>query len=505
MQSRQPLQRGNLQERTGALQGMMGKNSVGAQWGKISLRELGSALGGRQISGSPDTIIGGLSTDTRSITPGQMFLALRGENYDGHNFLKEAVNAGAAGIIVEAENNRYQELSVNNMPIITVSSTLEALGDLASWWREQWGKRVIAITGSNGKTTTKEMAASILSLKEHTMRSPGNFNNLVGLPLTILSLKQEHRTAVLEMGMNRVGEIARLTQIAKPDIGLITNVARAHLEGLGDLQGVAEAKGELLAEMSEDSTAILNGDDEKTMGLASKFRGPVITFGLGKINRVRAVDIRRVGDHAQAFTVCINDKNVPVTINLPGIHNVFNALGGAAIASCMSVQRELISRGLEEFQGANGRFQVIPLSGDIIIIDDTYNSNPSSLMAALQALKDVKSSGLVIGLGEMLELGKESSKHHVDAGDLVARMGVRYLVVLGEHGREMIEGARKAGMDRKQIHLAATLTEMTDALKGNIRDGDTVLLKGSRRMALDKVVAALEKHFGLHRGKKHAL
>lgn len=468
-----------------------------AKWGEITVREVVSATGGRQVSGSPDEFIGGLSTDSRRMIPGHIFLALKGERYNGHNFLDKAINAGAAGVIVESGAVIPKEISTNGLAVITVSSTLKALGDLALWWRKQWGARVIAITGSNGKSTTKEMVASILSLKANTMKSPGNFNNLIGLPLAILSLEEDHRMAVLEMGMNRRGEIARLTRIAEPDIGLITNVAKAHLEGLGDLNGVIRAKGELLREISKESTVILNGDDELTSGLASTFSGPITTFGFGKMNQIRAGEIEKSGDGTQTFNIYIEDERVNVKINLPGIHNVFNALGGAAIAFCLSIPKELIAQGLGNFKALKGRFQIIGLNGGIQIVDDTYNANPSSLMAAFQAIKDLKGQGLIVGLGEMLELGKEASKYHFDAGQLIADMGARYLVVLGEHGRQIIEGAYKRGMSIEKTHLATTHTEMIDAIKKQAREGDIVFLKGSRKMELDKVVEAIKNEIGV--------
>jgi len=475
---------------------------MGARWGEIAVKQVASVLGGRQISGSPDKLMRGLSTDSRRMVPGHMFLAIRGERYDGHNFLADAVDAGAAGVMVESATTIPKEFRNNKLVVITVSSTIKALGDLAMWWRRQWGGRVIAITGSNGKSTTKEMAASILSLKANTLKSPGNFNNLIGLPLTVLSLEEDHEMAVLEMGMNRAGEIARLTQIAEPDIGLITNVARAHLEGLGDLQGVVKAKGELLREMGKESTAILNGDDESTVRLASTFQGPVVTFGLGKMNQVRAANIKKLGDSIQAFTIYMNNERIRVRINLPGIHNVFNALGGAAIALCSSASKELIAQGLEDFRPLKGRFHIMDLKGGIQIIDDTYNSNPSSLSAALQIIKEllVEKQGLVVGLGEMMELGKETSKYHFEAGQLMAVMGVRYLVVLGEHGRQVIEGACKGGMDITQTHLATTHTDMIQAIKANVREGDIVFLKGSRKVALEKVVEVIKGYFGVSKG-----
>ena len=472
------------------------------KWGEITAQEIATLTGGRQISGSPDVALGGLSTDSRTIAPGHIFLALKGERYDGHHFLADVVNAGGAGVIVELGTSIPQDFATKGLVVITVGSTLEALGDLAMWWRKQWGGKLIAITGSNGKTTTKEMAASILSLTANTKKSPGNFNNLIGLPLTILSLEKEHRLAVLEMGMNRPGEIARLTQIAHPDIGLITNVARAHLEGLGDLQGVVKAKGELLEVMSEDSTAILNGDGELYDQMAPAFGGEIITFGLGNANQIRAGNIKALGSRDQAFDIYLNNERVPVKIRLPGIHNVCNAVGGAAIAYCLSVSKELIAQGLEEFAPLKGRFQVEDLNGGIQVIDDTYNANPSSLSAALQTVKELRAEkqGLVVGFGEMMELGQESSKYHVDAGKRIADMGARYLVTLGEHGAHVIEGACQGGMERAQTHLAANHAEMIDALKANVRGNDIVLLKGSRKVALDKVVEAIKDFYGISKG-----
>jgi len=475
---------------------------MAAKWGEITGKEISSAINGRQISGSPDEFVKGLSTDSRKMTPGHIFLALKGQRYDGHNFLTNAINAGAMGVIVESDATLPKKILDNNLVVINVSSTLKALGDLASWWRRQWGGKVIAITGSNGKSTTKEMAASILSRKANTMKSPGNFNNLIGLPLTILMLQEHHKLAVLEMGMNMTGEIARLTQIADPDIGLITNVESAHLEGLGNLNGVMRAKGELLRMMSKASTAILNGDDKVYKQLAPTFQGKVITFGLGKRNKVRAEGIKKVGDRAQAFNIYINGKRIPVRINYPGLHNVLNALSGAAIAFCLSISNELIAQGLGSFRPLKGRFHFIDLKSGIRIIDDTYNANLSSLRAALQTIKGLigKKQGLVIGLGEMMELGKESPKYHFDAGRLVADMGARYLVVMGEHGRNVIEGACQGGMDREQTYIATTHAEMSDSIKAHVRKGDVIFMKGSRKLALDKVVESVSEYFGLSKG-----
>jgi UDP-N-acetylmuramoyl-tripeptide--D-alanyl-D-alanine ligase len=480
---------------------------MAVRWGEITIGEIVAAIGGSQISGSPDRAAEGLCTDSRAMVPGHLFLALKGERYEGHDFLGEAVRAGAGGLIVEAGRPVRETGAGRDLAVVTVSSTLAALGDLALWWRKGWGGTLIAITGSNGKSTTKEMAAGMLSLKAKTMKSPGNFNNLIGLPLSILALEPYHELAVLEMGMNAVGEIARLTRIAEPDIGVITNVASAHLEGLGDLEGVAAAKGELLRAMSTRSTAILNGDNDITKRLASTFKGRTVAFGLGRANRVRAEDIRRVGSSTQSFTISIGSERIPATIRLPGIHNVLNALAGAAIAWCLSVPSELIARGLGSFQPLKGRFQILELTGGIRVIDDTYNANPSSLGAALQAIEGLREKGqdLVVGLGEMLELGVEATRYHFEAGKSIGALGTRFLAVLGEHGHEVIEGARKEGMAPAQTFHASDHASMIEAIKANVRQGDIVFLKGSRRVGLDVVVNGLKESFGMSEDTDNAL
>jgi len=472
---------------------------MAARWGEITVREVASAMGGRILSGPPDIPLSGLSTDSRTLAPGQVFLALKGERYDGHDFLSAAVKGGAAAVVVETPSTVPQDVSAQNVAAISVRSTLEALGDLALWWRKQWRGRVVAITGSNGKSTTKEMAASILFLEGNIKKSPGNYNNLIGLPLTILSLKGVHQAAVLEMGMNRPGEIRRLTQIADPQIGLITNIAQAHLEGLGNLRGVVEAKAELLEMMSSHATAILNGDDEQYAKLASRFNGRKIAFGLGPTNVVRAENIRKVGDNAQAFDICLAEERIPVRIGIPGIHNVYNALGGAAVAYGLSLSKGSIARGLEQFVPLEGRFEVTRLNGDIRIIDDTYNANPSSLGAALTTVEALRSEqqGLVVGLGEMMELGTQSPQLHRDAGRRIAEAGTRYLVALGQHGAQIVEGACEGGMDTAQTHVATNHREMIDMLKAQVREHDIVFLKGSRRVFLDKVVDDMKEFLGM--------
>ncbi|MDP6179478.1 MAG: UDP-N-acetylmuramoyl-tripeptide--D-alanyl-D-alanine ligase, partial [Desulfatiglandales bacterium] len=251
-----------------------------AKWGEITAGEIISPIKGELKSGTPGSVFTGLSTDSREINPGQLFWALKGEKYDGHDFVEQAIDKGATGIVIK-KGYLLKIPPGRSLVLMKVTDTLKALGDLAGWWRHQHGIPVAAITGSVGKTTTKEMTASILGLGALTLKNKGNFNNLIGLPHTLLALEEVHGRAVLEMGMNRPGEIARLTEIADPDIGLITNVARVHLEGLGNIEGVARAKVEMLDKISKDGQVVLNGDDELLMRVASPFQKKTITYGLG--------------------------------------------------------------------------------------------------------------------------------------------------------------------------------------------------------------------------------
>jgi UDP-N-acetylmuramoyl-tripeptide--D-alanyl-D-alanine ligase len=419
---------------------------------------------------------------------GQLFWALKGETFDGHDFVKEAIKKGAAAVVVN-EDWAFDLPANTRASLIGVPDTLKALGDLARRWRRRFKARVAAITGSGGKTTTKEMTSAILSLEGSTLKNEGNFNNLIGLPLSLFLLEKSHRYAVLEMGMNRPGEIGRLTEIADPDIGLITNVGRAHLEGVGSIEGVARAKVELLDKLAPRALAILNGDDRILLQAAAAFRKKPVTFGQGLQNPVRAEKIRNLGREGFSFDIHWEGKPFPVRLRVPGFHNVYNALAAAAIALSLDLSTERIQEGLSEFKGIKGRFKVVPLPDGSILIDDTYNSNPSSLRLALESLKALAPRGrrLIVGLGEMLELGEETEAGHVEAGEMVAKSGADWLVALGDHAPEMIRGALDMGFPRKRAIRVKDHKEMEATILEVMKPGDLVFLKASRRTGLDRV------------------
>jgi UDP-N-acetylmuramoyl-tripeptide--D-alanyl-D-alanine ligase len=468
----------------------MQENRVHMTAGKIL-----SPIKGELLRGSRDRLFSGISTDSRTVGKGQLFWALRGETFDGHGFVKEAIKKGAAGVVVNKDWTAHLPANTR-ASIIGVSDTLKALGDLARWWRRRFKARVAAITGSGGKTTTKEMTSAILSLEGLTLKNEGNFNNLIGLPLSLFLLEKSHRYAVLEMGMNRPGEIGRLTEIADPDIGLITNVGRAHLEGVGSIEGVARAKVELLHKMAPRALAILNGDDRILMQAAAAFRKKPVTFGQGLQNPVRADKIRNLGREGFSFDIHWEGKSFSVRLRVPGFHNVYNALAAAAIGLSLNLSIDRIQEGLSQFEGIKGRFKVVPLPDGSILIDDTYNSNPSSLRLALESLRALAPQGrrLIVGLGEMLELGEETEARHVEAGEMVADAGADWLVALGDHAPEMIRGALDNGFPRKRAIRVKDHKEMGAKIREVMKPGDLVFLKASRRLGLDRVADRLREN-----------
>jgi len=463
-------------------------------WGKITAGEIIQPMGGKLVSGRPGSVLTGISTDSRKMEPGRLFVALKGERYDGHNFVEKAVEGGASAVVIE--KGRGVEISKDNGPaVIAVPDTLNALGTLASWWRHQHDVIIAAVTGSAGKTTTKEMTAGILALGAETLKNEGNLNNLIGLPLTLLQLEMGHDKAVLEMGMNRPGEIGRLTEIADPDFGLITNVGRAHLEGVGDLRGVARAKMELPEKMSGRSQFIINGDDDLLKEEALRIKRGFITYGVRQDNVIRADSIRSMGKEGISFNILYQDNCVPVKIKVPGLHNLFNALAAAAVAICMKESFENIVSGLSRFEGIAGRFMTFSLPGGGILVDDTYNSNPSSLKAALDSVKEMAGGKmrLIVGLGEMMELGDEAIPAHLEAGAMAAEIGASYLFVMGEHAGEMRKGALEKGFSRKRAMETRSHQEMARKIEEIAGKDDLILLKGSRKTGLENVSQILKK------------
>jgi len=432
-----------------------------------------------------------ITTDSRHIDPGALFVALRGPQHDGHDFAIVALRRGAGAVMVD-----HLIDGVDTRCQVCVVDTLRALGDLAAWTRSQHPVRVVAVTGSNGKTTTKELIAAICAAAEfpppHTgfLKTEGNYNNLIGLPLTLLGLRGDEAVAVLEMGMNRPGEIARLTEIARPDYAVVTNVGPAHLEGVGGtLAGVAAAKGELFAGISSAAVIAVNLDDEWIRRIAAPFPGRKVTFG--RDGEVRASAVVDLATNGVAFDLCIGGRTGKVRLHLIGAHNVMNALAAAAIGHAMGLSLDVIVRGLNGAAPLSQRMQIIRLTNGVTLINDAYNANPSSVEAALEALRRLSGRPVVV-LGDMWELGDESGRAHRTVGERAASLGVHQLFLLGAGAEATAAGARACGLAADAIHVCASHAEVAAAVMAQWQSGDCVLVKGSHGMRMDEVVRLLE-------------
>ena len=470
---------------------------------KLKVSEILKAVGGRLVSGDEDDAATGVSTDSRLLQAGDLFVALTGERHDGHQYLADVFAKGAAAAIVlegaDEPNPAFKNL-------IEVSDTLKALGDLARFWRGRFSIPVVAITGSNGKTTAKDMTASMLAAKYRVLKTEGNFNNLIGLPLTLFRLGPEHEMAVVEMGMNRLGEIARLAEIARPDVGIVTTVARAHLEGLGGLANVARAKGELIARLPEGGVAVLNADSAGggrfTPGFAktARSRGArVTTFGLSEKADYRGFRVKPDGLKGVRFASRLGGKTVSFAIGVPGRHNVSNALAALAVGDRFGVPVSKMKQALARFHAGSKRMEVVRLAKGIDVVNDCYNANPDSTEASLYFLKDLgRSRRRVAILGEMIELGRWTASCHREVGGAAAKSGVKLLFAVGLHAEDTVRGARQAGISKSTSFSFREVEESLPIIKSLLRPKDVVLVKGSRGMRMERITENLCRGMARH-------
>ena len=424
-----------------------------------------------------DVTFRGVCTDTRSLKAGELFVALQGPNFDGTAFLDQAVRANAAGAVVGRQVDA-------DLPTIVVDDTLKALGELAAQWRAQMPATVVGITGSNGKTTLKELLASCLSMSADTLATHGNLNNEIGLPLMLLRMSEKHRFAVIEMGANHPGEIAYLTALAAPRIVVITNAAPAHLEGFGSVEGVARAKSEILLGSPHPEYTILNADDDyfdfwKSLCTDSK----LVSFGLSAEADVRASHISAT-EVGSDFTLHMPHTHFDVRLSLAGKHNVLNACAAAAIADSLGIDSEQIRRGLEAVVPVGGRLQSVQSTSGATLFDDSYNANPVSVQAAAEFLSTQEGTSWLV-LGDMAELGGDAELLHAHTGWVIREAGVENLLATGPLARHAIESFGENGQ------WFETVEDLNNYLQENIGTGDVVLVKGSRSMGMERVVQAL--------------
>ncbi len=450
---------------------------------KMMLSEIAEKIKGKH--NGQDVAVASVSIDTRALQPGDLYLAIKGHQFDGNDFVDKAEQAGATAAIVNAGVN-------TNLPHISVTDTRIALGNLASAWRDKVPSKIVGVTGSNGKTTVKEMTAAILSQDDEVLYTKGNLNNDIGVPLTLLRLNEKHKYAVIEMGANHLGEIAYTGAIAKPDVVILNNAGGAHIEGFGSLDGIAKGKGEIIEALKLEGTAVLNKDD-KYFDYWKSIAGnrKVITFGFNESADVSAHDIRMEVDgsgFATTFNLVIDDTYLPVKLNVAGQHNVKNALAAAAAALALGIGLEKIKAGLESLKPVTGRMQ--PLVGRLgnIVIDDTYNANADSLKAGVDVLMNCPGSHWVV-LGAFGELGPNSPKIHEEIGELISFKGVVRLLAIGSDAKNTVRAFGKGAV------FFESQDELINTLNSELTGSETILVKGSRSQRMENVVAALVDNF----------
>ncbi|MFH1079252.1 MAG: UDP-N-acetylmuramoyl-tripeptide--D-alanyl-D-alanine ligase [Pseudomonadota bacterium] len=464
----------------------------------MTIGEALTATGGCLIRGGSDTLFYGVSTDSRTLRKGNLFICLRGENFDGHRFLAAAATAGAAGFVVQKDAGEDLYEAQEKRPVIIVENTLQALGEIARFWRRKLNVQVIAITGSSGKTTTKEMAAQMMGLTKRVLKTEGNLNNQIGLPLTLLRLTPQHDVAVVEMGTNMPGEIGCLTRIAEPDIGLITNIGAAHLEKLTSLAGIREEKGALFENMNRDGIAVINRDDKFLEFLGRRWQGRQISFGWKHGADVSAREVRKAGPVGITFRLRMGQADRPVQMQVSGGHNLYNALAAAAVSLAYGADPESICQGLESFRGVSGRFEIQALQNGAHVIDDSYNANPVSVREALKSLKELRGrADSAVILGDMLELGSKAGVWHRKMGRQVAETGVKTLFVMGDYSQDTAAGAMEKGMAAARIFFCESPEQVRIQLASLLKTGDWVLVKGSRKMKMDRIVRMITETFGI--------
>ncbi|HSW35940.1 MAG TPA: UDP-N-acetylmuramoyl-tripeptide--D-alanyl-D-alanine ligase, partial [Candidatus Limnocylindrales bacterium] len=448
--------------------------------------EIIEACQGKLLQGDPEQLISGFSIDSRQVKPGDFFIPFKGQQNDGHKYIGQAYDRGAVGSFYSLPESPSAELP-NQILLIAVKDTMAALQRLAAAYRLRFNLPVVGITGSSGKTTTKDFIAGVLSAKYNVLKTTGNFNNEIGLPLTILQLEDDHQVAVLEMGMTASGEIKTLSEIARPDIGVITNIGEAHIELLGSIDAIARAKGELLDYLGSGGVAVLNGDDPRLLEMGKRFPGKAYYYGFNQ-GDIRCLVLSQRGEKSFFRARFPDNEEGWFETPLPGRESVSNALAALAVGYLLRLSIPQMQDGLMSSQTSAGRLQILQTKSGIKIIDDSYNANPSSVRAALKVLRDMGGIKTVAVLGDMLELGAASREAHLAVGNYVAECSIGCLVTVGERARGIAEGARKAGMD------ACSYADHEEALAHikslSLNEEWHILIKGSRGMRMEKIIQA---------------
>ena len=445
------------------------------------------ATGARILQqGRRDMLYRNVTTDTRTVGEDDLFAALKGEKFDGHDFIEQAVSDGAAGVIVEDAARLYPD---GDYTIFVVKNTRKASQDLALFHRRRFSIPVVAVTGSAGKTSTRALIATVLEQKYNVLQTEKNFNNEIGLPRTLLQLTKEHGVCVVELGMRGLGQIKELADIAEPTVGVVTNVGKSHIELLGSQVQIARAKGELVEALGSDGTAVLNQDDKRVAAMAGKCKGKVVGFGIINDAPVMAGTIKN-SEKGLSFTCRCFDQVIDVHMAVIGTHNVYNALAAVAVGRLLGLSEHQMQKGLAEYKGVPMRQELVNID-NVVFVNDAYNANPASMKEAVDTLVTLTGGRKIAVLGGMLELGDWAEKEHEKIGTYLADKKVDVLIALGDEARFMAKAAKAAGMN--EVYTVTTHAEAAAVLRRIMRQGDTVLLKGSRDFAMEKILPYIER------------
>ena len=445
------------------------------------------ATGARILQqGRRDMLYRNVTTDTRTVGEDDLFAALKGEKFDGHDFIEQAVSDGAAGVIVEDAARLYPD---GDYTIFVVKNTRKAYQDLALFHRRRFSIPVVAVTGSAGKTSTRALIATVLEQKYNVLQTEKNFNNEIGLPRTLLQLTKEHGVCVVELGMRGLGQIKELADIAEPTVGVVTNVGKSHIELLGSQAQIAKAKGELVEALGSDGTAVLNQDDKRVAAMAGKCKGKVVGFGIINDAPVMAGTIKN-SEKGLSFTCRCFDQVIDVHMAVIGTHNVYNALAAVAVGRLLGLSEHQMQKGLAEYKGVPMRQELVNID-NVVFVNDAYNANPASMKEAVDTLVTLTGGRKIAVLGGMLELGDWAEKEHEKIGTYLADKKVDILIALGDEARFMAKAAKAAGMN--EVYTVTTHAEAAAVLRRIMRQGDTVLLKGSRDFAMEKILPYIER------------
>lgn len=448
--------------------------------------ELMEAVRGKLLWGRIENVFFGITTDSRKVAKDNLFIPLIGEKFDGHDYIEQCFDAGAAVCLTQNPVPERKDGSA-----ILVSDTSKALRDIATWHRNKYNIPVVGITGSVGKTSTKDMVACVLAKRYEVLKTQGNFNNEIGLPLTLLNLEARHQAAVIEMGMSGFGEISRLTAAAQPQIAIITNIGVSHIEKLGSQQGILTAKLEILEGLKKGGLVVLNGDDPLLKALKGKLGFRTVFYGMEAGQDYCAQNYRSMGEKGTVFSMLLNGVKYEVTVPVPGIHNVYNTLAAIAVGIEMSIPMNTIVEGIAEFSPGKMRQNIISHNG-IKVINDAYNASPQSMQAAISVLEELslKTRGIAV-LGDMLEMGAAACEQHYSVGNFIKDKKISMLITVGNDSEKILQAVAASGKPDISLRHFKDNSNALEYIKSIVKKGDYILIKGSRGMKMEQIAEGL--------------